>query len=77
MRCIGNLVITTKEPKKLDKFLKVKITDEKALVKILMLYRKIFINTEDKQIKEYIQNLLNLTLVMTETLIKAFIEKFL
>jgi len=75
MKCIGNLVVTSVEPKKIDKFLKVKISDEKALVKILMLYRKIYINTEDKKIIEYIKNLLNLTAVMQETLVKAFIEK--
>ena len=74
MKCIGNLIITTKEPKRLDKFIRVKINDEKNLIRILMLYRKIVINTEDKQIREYVQNLLRLTATFQEALVKAFIE---
>ena len=70
MRCVGNLVVTSREPRKLNSFAKIKINNETTLAKILLAHERIIINTKDEKIKEFIEKILMKTREVMKTLLQ-------
>jgi len=70
MRCIGNLIVTSREPKILDNLAKIKINNEETIARILLVHDKIIINTKDEKISEFIKNILMKEKEVMKTLLR-------
>jgi len=73
MKCVGNLVVTSKVPKA-KRFKEVKVNEESILMTIIFRYKEIYIRTKDKKVIDFLVKFVTDKEIMIKQLFELLIK---